>query len=93
MSNQVYLLPTEFKSTRTGEIERGFRVFDDYDQGYEVLFEGEIPDDDLQCLRLCREAEDAGVRGIIEDLEENQKGLTIGETFYSWEEIEGCFKG
>jgi len=91
-SNNVYLIPTEFKNVRTGEIEKGIRVFDDYASSYYVLFEGELPEDDLDLLRLALECDERAVREILDSIQEESKGIVIGSTYYSWEEIKEVFE-
>jgi hypothetical protein len=93
MPNYAYIIPTKFENVRTGRIDYGFRVFDDYAEANVLPWDLEsIPDDDLECLRLCLESEYESVKGILNYVEDNQMPLMIGEVAYSWEEIKDCFE-
>ena len=93
MSNHAYLIPTKFENARTGDIDYGFRIFDDYAEANVFPWDLEsIPDDDLECLRLCLQSKYEAVQGILEHIRENEKPITIGAVVYSWDEIKACFE-
>lgn len=92
MGNRAYIVPTEFKDLRSGEIEQGLRVFDDYAAGYTVLQETEtLPEDDLDLLRLALRCGDKTVREVLDFIQEMEKAINICDVWYSWEEIKDCF--
>jgi len=49
MANRVFIEPTEFKNTRTGDIDFGVRMWDNFESWYGDAF-GSLPDDDLELL-------------------------------------------
>ena len=87
MSNRIELVPTLFTNVRSGETSYGYRLYDDADNVYNNMWDS-IPDDDLDCLRKM--VEEAGDREypFLSYLREYTCGMSIGGTWYEWEEIE-----
>jgi hypothetical protein len=88
MSNHIVLEKIEIKTGR-GEVENGFRFYDDYSNTTRTPLEG-VPDDDLELLKMvvtdfC--LEDGGVDELIDHLIENKKGLEINDVWYDFSEI------
>lgn len=93
MPNQAFVIPTKFENIRNGEIQYGFRTFDDYAEGITWLpYDMEkIPDDDLECLRIVLDSDDTATIGVMDNILMWQSPVTIGNVLYSWEEIKGLF--
>jgi ethanolamine utilization protein EutP (predicted NTPase) len=88
MANQIDIVPTEFKDTHDGTVTLGVRVYDNYEQFYINTWKN-IPDDDLDLLdKVLMEAGDSD---IFCYLQEEEKGVTIRDTYYEWDEIKHLF--
>lgn len=92
MSNQINIMPSEFKNVRTGEVTYGVRVYDDYDSSYDNTWES-IPDDDLEVLRLVLESEHDAIVTIMDFLNEHRCDLYIGGELYTSEDYAHLFDG
>ena len=93
MSNHAFIIPTKFENLRTGDVDYGFRVFDDYAEANVFPFDLEkVPDDDLECLRLCLESEYVPVQELLDHIRVQELPITIGSVVYSWEDIKDCFE-
>lgn len=90
MSNRATIEPTEFVNIRSGEKSLGVRVYDDFDQAYDNSWD-EIPKDDLDILRKVQESSDEKINAILDSVQINEKGITIGGNWHDWDEIKGCF--
>ena len=92
MSNTVYLEPTEFKNIRTGDIDKGFRMFDNYGKTYDNTLES-VPDDDLELLELVLTSyADEVIGGMVDYLLDNKEDMYIGGTLYTYKQIEKYLK-
>jgi hypothetical protein len=91
MSNPVNIVPTEFLNVRSGNKTFGVRVYDDHDQAYDNTWES-TPDDDLDVLEKVLECDNEAIRGIMDFVKENEKGVDIDGTYYDWDEIKDCFQ-
>ena len=90
MSNRATIEPTEFTNIRTGMKSHGVRVYDDYGQTYDNTW-AFIPDDDMEILEKVKNSDDEIVVAIIDHLVEMQKGITIGDNWYEWDDIKHLF--
>jgi len=90
MSNRATIEPTEFVNIRNGERSLGVRVYDNFDQTYDNTWD-EIPKDDLDILRKLMESTDEKINVILDSVRINEKGISIGGTWYGWDEIKVCF--
>lgn len=86
MSNQTTIEPTIFENARSGNKTYGVRVYDSYGQSYINTWE-EIPKDNIEVLDKVIEDADDFVKDIIRAIKENECGITIGGTFYDYDEI------
>lgn len=86
MSNQVTIEPTRFVDERTGRETLGFRVYDDYEQTY-CNNMSSIPGDDLEFFRMALENIDNALDLMLDYMCMNEKGITIGNEFYDFEEV------
>ncbi len=90
MSNRVTLEPTTFVNVRTGHVTYGYRAHDDYGQTYYNCWDS-IPGDNLALLALAIEDADDFLTDMLSYVVENEKGITIGDNYYSYEEIKHLF--
>ena len=86
MSNQVCIEPTQFVDVRSGNVSYGFRTYDDFEKSYCNLWDS-IPDDDLEFLKKVMAEEDYITDHILAFVQEMNKGLYIGSTYYDWDQI------
>ena len=92
MSNRVNLEPTKFVDVRDGSATFGVRFYDDYDQGYYNCWDA-IPDDDMELLRLAlSEISDDRFLSMISFVREEDRGMYIGNTWYTHEELDPIFE-
>lgn len=91
MSNRVSIVPTEFVNVRSGNKTFGVRVYDDEGQSYDNTWES-IPDDDLDVIEKVLQSDDMNIRGIMDFVRENEKGVEIDGTWYDWDEIKDCWE-
>ena len=92
MSNRLYIEPTVFTNERTGIVTRGVRVYDDYFSSYDNTW-NEIPDDDMEVLAKVIEDYPGGEIGDgLDFVQSNEKGIGIGDAWYSWDEIKHLFE-
>jgi hypothetical protein len=88
MSNQAYIVTTEFKDIKTGAISYGVRFYDDYESEYTNCWEG-VPENDLDVLRKVRK--ECVSDDILSFIVENESGIYIDDTWYDWETISTIF--
>jgi hypothetical protein len=89
--NNPNFYPTKFVDLRTGQETFGFRAADDYDQAYNNTWDS-VPEDDLEFLRqIIEDSTDEKVQSMLEFVEENENGVYIDKTYYSWDEIKHLF--
>lgn len=90
MSNRVYVEAYPEKDGFTD-----VKIADDYAKTV-VSFEGKLPDSDIDLLkelrRLAKGEENEQAMDILDFVEENQKGVTIRDTYYSFEEVMPAFE-
>lgn len=86
MSNRVRIHRTEFVELKTGERTLGVRIGDDHDSTYIDYLET-LPDDDLELLEEIASQYDDTVTGILSFCLEVEKGVSIDDTFYDYDEI------
>ena len=91
MSNRISIEPTKFEDVRTGEVSLGVRVYDNEECLYDNSWD-EIPDDDLEVLRVAYEQASVGVRALLQYVWESERGMYIGGTWYEWDEIKSAFE-
>jgi hypothetical protein len=87
MSNRLFLESTEFKNPVTGESTYGYRLYDDHDSTYHNLMD-ECLTDDLQLLKYAIVNDESGMLDFIEEME---KGIYINDTYYQWDQIKDSF--
>ena len=89
MSNRVYVEAYPEKDGFTD-----VKIADDYAKTV-VSFEGNLPDSDIDLLKelrkLAKGEENEQAMDILDFVEENQKGVTIRDTYYSFEEVMPAF--
>jgi hypothetical protein len=90
MSNPVYLIATTFASPCGSGSTHGFRMYDNeakcYDNNSETLIT-----DDLELLDYALTVDDKEVKGMLDFVQEYEKGMNINDQYYDWDEIKGCF--
>ena len=86
MSNRMYIEPTEFINTRSGEKTYGVRVYDDYAAAYDNTWDS-IPASDIEVLKMVLKMDGKEIQEMFENVQENEKGISIGGTWYDWEDI------
>ena len=85
--NRIVIEPTIFRDVRTGYESKGFRMYDDYNQAYDNLWES-IPDDDMDVLKkICKENECIEIKAMIDFIKEHHCGINIGSELYEYEQI------
>lgn len=84
--NRARIEPTKFENVSTGKTSLGIRVYDSYGQSYDNTWDS-IPDDDMDILAKAMKSEDRVIVAILDSLRENFKGIYIGYTWYTWEQI------
>ena len=76
------------------------KVYDEYDSGEIVLFQ-KPPDSDVDLLKSVRQHAENEFRtspqaerakGVLENVEEMSKGITIRDTYYDWPEIAPAYE-
>ena len=91
MSNRATIEPTEFVSIKTGRKSYGIRVYDDYGQTYDNTWDI-IPVGDMEILSRVKDSDDDTMVAIIDHLIEFQKGISIGDNWYEWDDIKHLFE-
>lgn len=86
MSNRVVIIPTIFTNARTGTISYGYFAYDNYEQTYCTILES-IPDDDMEFLGMVIEYADNIVSRLLDFVQEEERGISIGSTYYEYNEI------
>ena len=91
MSNPVTLISTTFNSPCVrGSITHGFRLYDNEAKCYDNNSESLITDD-MELLKYALECGDLDAEDIFEFMKETEKGITINDTYYEWDEIRSLF--
>ena len=91
MSNPVTLISTTFNSHRVrGSITHGFRLYDNETKCYDNNSESLITDD-MELLEYALGCGDLDAKSIFEFMKETEKGITINDTYYEWDEIKSFF--
>lgn len=85
MASQVNLVTCEFHNT-TGEITKGYRIYDDYGQTYCNTWET-IPTDDLDILELAIEDADTNAKSFFDFIKGHEVGISINGTWYDFADI------
>jgi hypothetical protein len=84
--------PTEFINTRTGDRTYGVRVYDDYFATYDNTWDS-IPDDDMEILKTVLKMDGTEIQDMFNNVQENEKGIGIGDNWYDWDEIKDIIEG
>lgn len=88
MSNQIYIVKTEFIDIADNESSYGFRIFDDYERLYSNNYGIEIKSmSDMELLKLVNEEFQSNDSEMLNHVRENGLGMNIDGTYYEWEEI------
>jgi len=97
MSNNVAIQTTEFKNVPSGEVTKGFRIYDDYGCYYDNNWES-IPEDDIEILEMVIDTHDPRCRGVddpirdmLKFIKEEEKGVNINGEWYDWDTIKELF--
>jgi len=90
MSNPAFLVATTFDSHVIGTKTHGFRLYDNEAQCYDNLSESPITDD-MELLQYALECDGNDIRGILDFIKENEKGININDNYYDWDEIKAYF--
>ncbi len=91
MSNPVTLVATTFQATAIGTETHGFRLYDNEAQCYDNNSESPISDD-LELLDYALTVDTPEVKDLFVFVRENEKGLTINNQYYDWDEIKDHFQ-
>jgi hypothetical protein len=70
----------------TEEHSYGYRLFDDYAGVYDNTWDS-IPENDMEILKKVVESVSEEGQAILNHVAENYKGITIGGSYYTWDEI------
>lgn len=98
MSNKANIQQQTATVRHTGETSKEVVVFDDYGIGIINLdsYSDNFYDDDLELLATVVQVVDEGgldnIRGILDNVQENETGIYIEGTWYDWEEIKQVFE-
>lgn len=84
--NRPTLQATTFVNHPQGDVNFGWRFYDDYSQTYANCLECLI-DDDLELLQEVMLNGDDVSWEILSFLHENGHGLYIGDNWYNWDDI------
>lgn len=95
MANLVTIEPTEFTNPHTATVTYGFRLYDDYGAQYANGWES-IPGDGMAVLERVVSMWKSGelkeeIVGLLEFVEEHEKGLYVSQTWYDWDQIKHLF--
>jgi hypothetical protein len=89
MSNRVEIVTCEFHNVfgtrKTGEVTKGYRIYDDYGMTYGNTWES-MPEDDGDILRAIRDEADQAADTMIDFALEH--GLSINGNFHESEEVQ-----
>ena len=88
--NRVTIEPTTFVN-RSGEKSFGFRIFDDFAQAYDNTWDS-LPEDDMEVLRKVLHSSDDAIIDLVNWVEIEKSGISIGEKYYSREKISKVFQ-
>lgn len=72
----------------------GFNAYDDYDNCSAFNWE-KLPDDDLEFLYDILTHENGypeALKSLLDFAQEMQKGITIRETYYDWDELSDTYE-
>ena len=97
MSNRLVIQPTKFTNINNGiedtEVAYGVRVFDDYGCSYCNSWDS-IPENPLEILRkVCTDMNDENTMAMIDNVQENELGLYIGDDWYEFEQVKHIICG
>ena len=96
MSNRLVIQPTKFIDLNNGvecESSCGVRVYDNYSNSYSNTWET-IPEDPLDILRIvCRDMNDDSTMSMLDSVQENELGLSIGNEYFEWEQVKDIICG
>jgi hypothetical protein len=93
MSNRLCIVSTEFRNARTEGTTYGVRIYDNYDNVYDNLWEG-ILYDDLEILATVLKDTKGNerVEAMFDFIQENENGIDIDGEWYDWDQIKHLFK-
>jgi hypothetical protein len=80
------LVTCEFHNT-TGEVTKGYRLYDEYGQTYCNTWQT-IPEDDLEILELAIKDADDNAKTFFNFMKETESGITINGEWYDFEQVE-----
>lgn len=96
MSNRLVIQPTKFINLNNGVEDGptyGVRVFDEYGCSYCNAWDS-IPGEPLEILRkVCVEMNDENTMAMLDNVQENELGLNIGDDYFEWEQIKDIICG
>ncbi len=84
MSNRILLLSTKFEDV-TG-ISYGYRISDDFGSDYNNESEEPI-EDDLELLTYVKNVYAKDSVEILDFMREHEKGITINNTYYDYDQV------
>lgn len=94
MSNRVHLERLTVIHQKNKQAIETLRVFSDDGEDSYTFFE--LPKDDLECLKNCIETQKEehwdGCK-VLQGMKDQELGISIDDTFYSWDEIKHLFEG
>lgn len=85
MSNRVHLNAVKMEYL-DGTLSYGYTISDDEDMSFDNNAEAMI-EDDLDLLRYAKKTADASTEGMLDFIQETEKGILINGTWYDWDEI------
>lgn len=91
MSNRVNLNAVKMEYL-DGTIAYGYTISDDYEMSFDNNAEAMI-EDDLELLKYVKETADEPTQAMLSFLEEEEKGISINDNWYDYEQIEKILKG
>ena len=94
MSNYAHLDRLTIIHQKSKQSVETLKIFsDDGEDSYEFF---ELPKDDLECLKNCIEMQkQEGWDGyqVLQEVLDQALGVSIDDTYYSWEQIKHLFEG
>jgi len=90
MSNRVHLNAVKIEYLN-GSVTYGYTISDDNEMTFENNAEAMIQDD-MELLKYARETADSTTEGILDFVQENQKGILINDSWYDWDDIKEAWK-
>ena len=96
MSNRLCIQPTKFTNINNGvedEPTFGVRIFDDYGNSYTNSWDS-IPENPLDILKIvCKDMNDDNTMAMIDNVQENELGLYVGDEWFEWDAIKDIICG